>query len=124
MNDIVNLQTEQLKALVIDALEDLKAKDIICLDVGKVTSITDVMIIASATSGRQLKALADHVVEKAKEKHCQPLGVEGERDGEWALVDLGDVVVHIMLPEIRDFYNLEKLWAPDFPDIEIEEEAR
>jgi ribosome-associated protein len=119
MNDILHLQTEQLKALVIDALEDLKAKDIICLDVGEVTSITDVMIIASATSGRQLKALADHVIEKAREQHCPPIGVEGERDGEWALVDLGDVVVHIMLPEIRDFYNLEKLWAP-----EIEEKTR
>ena len=104
------MQTEQLEKLAITALEDLKAKDIVVLDVRRLTSITDTMIIASGTSTRHVKALADNVVEKAKAAGCQPLSVEGEREAEWILVDLADVVVHVMLPNTRDFYQLEKLW--------------
>ena len=105
------MQTEELQRLVIDALDDLKAKDVRVLDVRTLTGITDLMVIASGTSNRQVKALVSHVVEKAAERGVRPLGVEGEQHGEWVLVDLGDVVVHVMLPQVRDFYNLEKLWT-------------
>jgi ribosome-associated protein len=105
------MQSEQLKDVVVAALEEIKAKDIVVLDVHKLTSITDIMVIASGTSSRQVKALADNVVEKAKAAGCRPLSIEGEREGEWILVDLADVVVHVMLPTTRDFYQLEKLWG-------------
>jgi ribosome-associated protein len=105
------MQTKQLKDLVVAALEDVKAKDILVLDVHKLTSITDVMIVASGTSTRHVKSLADNVVEKAKAAGCRPLSVEGEREAEWILVDLADVIVHVMLPATRDFYQLEKLWG-------------
>jgi len=107
------MQTEQIKKLAIDALEDLKAVDMVVLNVNGITSITDYMIIVSANSNRHLKSLANSVVEAAKSAGVKPLGVEGENDGEWALVDLGDVVVHIMMPAIRAFYQLEKLWSVD-----------
>lgn len=102
---------QQLKTLVVKTLDQNKANDIIALDVHKVTSITDYMIICSATSNRHAKALADHVITKAKENHYKPLGVEGESTAEWILIDLVDVVVHIMQPQTREFYNLEKLWG-------------
>ena len=102
--------TNELTALVVAALDDLKAVDVKVLDVRELTSITDNMIIASGNSNRHVRALADSVVERAKKAGQKPFGVEGERSGEWVLVDLEDVVVHVMLPRIRAFYNLEKLW--------------
>jgi len=107
------MEIDQLIHLVIDALEDVKAKDVRTLDVRGKSNVTDVMVIASGTSARQVRSLADKVVEKAKEAGVKPLGVEGEREAEWVLVDLGDVVVHVMQPEIRDFYQLEKLWSTE-----------
>lgn len=101
-----------LEKLITGALEDLKAVDVRTFDVQRLTTITDTMIIASGTSDRHVRALADKVVEAARANGCKPMGTEGEGDGEWVLVDLGDVVVHVMQPRIRDFYNLEKLWDP------------
>lgn len=109
------MNAEQLKDLVVDALEDRKGVDIKVVDVRGKSSVTDILVIAAGNSSRQVKALADSVVEKAKEKGIQPLGLEGQEESSWVLVDLGDVVVHVMLPETRDFYNLEKLWGDDAP---------
>lgn len=107
------MQTEALTNLVVEALEELKAREVRVIDVRDKTSITDVLVIASGTSNRHVKALAENVMEKAKAAGRRPLGVEGEAVGEWVLVDLADVVVHVMLPHIRDFYNLEKLWTAE-----------
>ena len=102
---------DALLEMVIAALEELKGVDIRVLDVRGLTTITDRMVIASGTSTRHVKALADNVVRKAKAAGHAPLGVEGEQAAEWVLVDLGDVVLHVMLPAIREFYGLEKLWS-------------
>lgn len=105
------MNLEEMKLAVVDALEDVKATDIKVIDVSELTSVTSYMIIASGSSNRQTKALADNVQKKLKEKGAGIRGVEGEQEGEWVLVDLGDVVVHIMLPATRDYYNLEQLWG-------------
>ena len=94
------------------ALEDIKAHDIAVLDVRKLTTLYDTLIIASADSNRQVKALASHVRDKLKEAGAAIIGVEGEETAEWVLVDAGDVVVHVMQPAVRTYYNLEELWAP------------
>ena len=92
------------------ALDEMKAVNVKVLDVHKLTDITDTMIIASGNSDRHVRSIADRVVEHAKKAGFRPMGVEGERDGEWVLVDLQDVIVHIMLPRVREFYRLESLW--------------
>lgn len=104
------MQSEQLVAILIAALDEDKARDVVQIDVRDKTSVTDYMVIASGTSGRHVKALAHGVIEKAKENGVQPLGNEGLAVGEWALIDLDDVVVHVMQEETRKFYDLERLW--------------
>ncbi|MBA2653824.1 MAG: ribosome silencing factor [Gammaproteobacteria bacterium] len=104
------METTDLLNLVVQTLEDNKAEEIVSLDVHDLTTVTDWMVISSANSKRHAHALGDHVVTKVKSQGLQPLGVEGENQNEWLLVDLGSIVIHIMLPEIRKFYSLEKLW--------------
>ena len=96
--------------VVENALDEMKAVNVKVLAVKKLTDITDTMIIASGNSDRHVRSIADRVVEHAKKAGFRPMGVEGERDGEWVLVDLQDVIVHIMLPKVREFYRLESLW--------------
>ena len=104
------LTSAQLRDLVISTLEDLKAIDIQQIDVSGQNPLTDLFVVASGNSSRHVKSMAEKLVIKAKAAACAPLGVEGEREGEWVLVDLNDVIVHLMLPQTRAFYNLEKLW--------------
>jgi ribosome-associated protein len=99
-----------LEKLVLTALDEMKAVNIKLLDVRGLTDIADAMIVASGTSDRHVRAIADRVVETAKNQGHQPLGVEGQRDGEWVLVDLQDVLLHVMLPRVREFYAIEQLW--------------
>lgn len=99
------------KKLVIAALEDIKAHDIVAIDVRKVTSMFDWIIVASADSSRQTKSLARHVRDKLKESGSAIVGTEGEDSGEWVLVDAGDIVAHVMQPAVREYYNLEELWG-------------
>jgi len=101
----------RLRRVVLDALDDLKAKDITEIDVRGKSGVTDLLVIASGTSSRHVKSIADEVVKKAKQAGNPPIGVEGQREAEWVLVDLGDVVVHVMLPRTREFYGLERLWT-------------
>lgn len=102
---------DELLKTVRDAVGELKARDIVEIDVRGKSSVTDFMVIASGTSTRHVKSIADEVVKFAKKLDVMPLGVEGEREAEWVLVDLGDVVVHVMLPRVREFYALERLWT-------------
>jgi ribosome-associated protein len=99
-----------LLQVVEGALDEMKAVNVRVLDVHKLTDIADTMIIASGNSDRHVRSIADRIVEHAKKGGFRPMGVEGERDGEWVLVDLQDVIVHIMLPRVREFYRLENLW--------------
>ena len=104
------LSFDQLRKLVISSLEDFKAIDIQQIDVSGQNPLTDLFVIASGNSTRHIKSMAENLVMKAKAAGCQPLGVEGQGQAEWVLVDLNDVIVHLMLPKTRAFYNLEKLW--------------
>jgi ribosome-associated protein len=97
---------------VVAALDDMKAVNVKVFDVRRVTDVSDCMVLASGNSDRHVRSIADRVVERAKAGGFRPMGVEGERDGEWVLVDLNDVIVHVMLPRVREFYGLEELWEP------------
>lgn len=105
------LTTLAKKKLVIEALEDIKAHDIVAIDVRKLTSIFDWVVVASADSARQTKALSRHVRDRLKESGAHIIGTEGEESGDWILVDAGDIVAHVMQPAVRDYYNLEELWS-------------
>lgn len=109
------MQAKELRELVVAALEDMKAVDVRVLDVRGMTALTDCMVIASGTSDRHVKSLARAVQDHARAAGVKPMGVEGEEAGEWVLIDLCDVVVHVMRPQTRDFYNLEKLWSVEVP---------
>ena len=119
--------TAQLLESVRAATEELKAKDLVEIDVTGKSSVADFMVVVSGTSSRHVKSIADEVVKHAKRIDMMPLGVEGEREAEWVLVDLGDVIVHVMLPRVREFYALERLWTvgdqpPSLLDDDFEDE--
>ena len=99
-----------LKTVVIDALADMKALEVKVLDVRGLTDVADLMVIASGTSDRHVRSVAQRVVERTKEAGFRPHGVEGQQDGDWVLIDLNEMIVHVMLPRVREFYGLEKLW--------------
>ncbi len=105
------MEAQELKKLVIEALDDLKAINVVIMDVSALTDIMDYMVIASGTSNRHVKSLASNLGAEAKKAGIPPIGVEGDDAGEWVLVDFGDIVVHVMLPATRDFYDLERLWT-------------
>lgn len=105
------MEPEKLTQLVEEALDDLKAVNPVTMNVSGLTDVMDYLVIASGTSNRHVKSLANNVSTEAKKQGVRPLGVEGEDTGDWVLVDFGDVVVHVMLPATRDFYDLERLWA-------------
>lgn len=107
------MSVDELRELVKNALEDLKAENIVELDVRDKTNVTDYIVVASGNSSRHVKSIASNVAMEAKKAGHPPIGVEGEAEGEWMLVDLADVVVHVMQPQIRDFYDLESLWQVD-----------
>ena len=113
------MSSQELSAVVLDALDELKAEAVKTMDVRHLTTVTDVMIIVTGRSARHVRALADTVIERCKHAGEPPLGREGEAAGEWVLLDLGDVIVHVMQPVVRKFYDLEKLW-----DIPAQDQAR
>lgn len=99
-----------LKTVILDALDDMKALEVKFLDVRGLTDIADFMVIASGTSDRHVRSVAQRVVEKAKAAGFRPHGIEGQQDGDWVLIDLNEMIIHVMLPRVREFYGLEKLW--------------
>lgn len=105
------MQTSDLVNYVADKVDDMKARDIVILDVRGKSSVTEFMVICSGTSNRHTKSIAGYLAQEVKNKGIQPLGIEGEASGEWVLLDLDSVVVHVMLEESRQFYQLEKLWG-------------
>ncbi|GLS83568.1 ribosome silencing factor [Paraferrimonas haliotis] len=105
------MENSQLKDFVVDKIDDLKAKDIVTLDVSEKSSVTDFMVICSGTSKTHVKSIAEYLVVEAKKADMQPLGIEGRESSEWVLVDLGGVILHVMQDQTRDFYQLEKLWS-------------
>ena len=109
-NRIATKAKPSLKTVVIDALADMKALEVKVLDVRGLTDIADFMVIASGTSDRHVRSVAQRVVEKTKEAGFRPHGVEGQQDSDWVLIDLSEMIVHVMLPRVREFYGLEKLW--------------
>lgn len=116
MTEPAPLFGDALKAEAIKALEDLKAVDTVVLDVRELSSVMDYLIISSGTSTRHVKSLADNVVVELKKLNTRPIGIEGDGPGEWVLVDYGDVVVHVMQPATRSFYDLERLWSAPAPE--------
>jgi ribosome-associated protein len=104
---------DELKQMSLDALDDLKAEDITVLDVRGKTTVTDWIIVATGSSSRHVKSIANSVISAAKQANRAPLGSEGEDEGEWVLVDLGDVIVHVMQRQVREYYDLESLWSVD-----------
>ncbi len=115
------MQTEQLITIVREALDDVKARDVEVIDVRGKSSITDFMMIASGTSKRHVVSLAQAVSDKVKQSGIEPIGTEGQSDGDWVLVDLGELVVHIMMPDARSYYDLERLWRFDSSEDEVVE---
>ena len=113
------MHTEELTSLVVNALENVKARDVVVLDVREKTSVTDVMVIASGTSTRHLRSLADNVLSEARNHGVRPRGSEGRHASDWILVDLGDVVVHVMMPPSRQMYDLERFWRDSRVDVEL-----
>ena len=120
------MDIKKMKAAVIDALEEIKAKNIVMLNVSKLTSLFDYLVVASGDSNRQTRALASNVKDRLKELGASVVGSEGEESGDWVLVDLGDIVVHVMQPAIRDYYHLEELWREgkiEYPKPELKKVA-
>ena len=109
------MDLSKLQKIVVNALEDIKAKDIEVINTTKLTSLFDRVVIASGDSNRQVKALARNVQDEVREAGGEVLSVEGEENGEWVLVDLGDIVVHVMQPAVRHYYNLEEIWGGKTP---------
>lgn len=105
------MKKNKLEKIIIKALEDLKAVNIVSLDVSALTDMTDTMIFVTGTSSRHVKSMADNVAIEVKKQGVQPIGIEGQDIGDWVLVDLADIIVHIMLPEVRALYDLERLWS-------------
>ncbi|MGO2010723.1 MAG: ribosome silencing factor [Pseudoalteromonas sp.] len=105
------MDSKQLLAFALDKVDDMKARDVVQIDVREKSDITDYLLICSGNSRRHVQSIADHVAKSARHTGEEPLGYEGQTEGEWVLVDLGDVVVHVMQDQTRDFYDLEKLWG-------------
>lgn len=108
--NVATSNPDALRDIIVEALDDMKGKEIVVLDVRNISGVTDYMVVCSGTSNRHVKSLADNVWVEAKKQGYSPLGLEGQQSSDWILVDFGDVVAHVMLPEARQFYDLERLW--------------